>query len=134
MMDKSDELFTKTLEELSAMSARLEEISKVEETFQSRMDELTAKVEILYGRQKEIVDAFNLLNSGISDLEKCLSSVDVLEQKIGDLRENLAKIDVQGLSEKLDNTSDEIGRSFSKLVAAEKRSKEAKEKKNLGKK
>ena len=133
-MDKSEELFTNTLTELSNISTRLQEISKVEDSFQARMEELSHRVDELYARQKEIISDFDLLSAAVKDLENTFSSVEFLQEKIKDLQRNLESLDIQGLGEKLDNAADEISRATAKLTAAEKRSQEAKNKKNLGKK
>ncbi|MDY6392858.1 MAG: hypothetical protein SPL80_08505 [Bacilli bacterium] len=133
-MEKSDELFAESVKELSAISSRLEGIAAIEESFQSRLETLSSRVDDLYARQKEIITDIDLLSSAISDLEKTFASVASLQEKIGDLHRILDNLDIQGLHDGLENASDEITKATAKLTAAEKRSKEAKTKKNLGKK
>ena len=132
-MDKTEELLTSTLEGLSRLQERLQEIADVEKSFDARLNALTDRVDALFNRQKELLDDLNHLETMLSDINQALDRAKALQQSIAAAGERFANLDVQGLSQALEDTRGEIDKATTKILAAEKRTKDN-DKKKLGKK
>ena len=133
-MEKTEQLFSSTLDELSAMGKRLEAVAAVETEFDVKIEALNERIDALFECQKSIVDDLTHLSAAIGDLKSALDGTASLQSRIHELQERLGELDVQGLGAKLDEASGEISKATNKLLSAEKRQKEAEQKKNLGKK
>lgn len=134
-MDKSQELIEKTLAELSAISKRLENISKIEDSFETKAADMETAINALFSRRDEIQEDIDHLNTILLDVQKTLSGLSALEEKIEALNQTVASLDVQDIGEKLEQVSQDISKANAKITNLEKLNKKAeKEKKNLGKK
>ena len=133
-MEKNEALFKTTLEELSTLGKRMESIAEVEATFEVKMRDLEERIDSLFDAQKGIIDDIAHLQTALDDLNAALSGTEALERKIHELESRLGELDIQGLGQKLDDAVNEISKATSKLTAAEKRKKEAEQKKTIGKK
>ena len=133
-MEKSDELLESTLADLDALSSRLEAIAAIEEKFDKRLQALDEAANAMVNRAHEIEASITRLAGAIDDIQKALSSAQGLDATFNDAMNKLAALDIQGLKEKLDEASGEINKATSKLISAEKRSKEADKNKKIAKK
>ena len=129
-MNDSELLFQKTAEELSSLTARLEAISAIEDTFATKLSEIEGQVSALVDRQKDLAGEVDRLNAAISDLAHVLAGSEALVKRIGELQQQLAELDIQGLNRELEETSAEDGRATTKIVETQKRITEA-SRKNL---
>ncbi len=129
-MNDSELLFQKTAEELSSLTARLEAISAIEDTFATKLSEIEGQVSALVDRQKDLAGEVDRLNAAISDLAHVLAGSEALVKRIGELQQQLAELDIQGLNRELEETSAEVGRATTKIVETQKRITEA-SRKNL---
>ena len=128
-MENNEELFQTTLGELSTIASKLSEISKVENSFETRLNTLKGEAEGLVSRHNEILAEIDLLHGAINDVSSALASLSGLEDRIKELSEKLSSLDIQGLKDKLDGTSNDVAKASAKLLAAEKRDQAAKDKK-----
>lgn len=129
-MNDSELLFQKTAEELSSLAARLEAISAIEDTFATKLSEIEGQVSALVDRQKDLAGEVDRLNAAISDLAHVLAGSEALVKRIGELQQQLAELDIQGLNRELEETSAEVGRATTKIAETQKRITEA-SRKNL---
>ena len=67
-MENNEELFQTTLGELSTIASKLSEISKVESSFETRLNTLKGEVEGLVSRHNEILAEIDLLHGAINDV------------------------------------------------------------------
>lgn len=133
-MDKSEELYKATLEELSSISERLNAIASVEQTFDARLEELSERVDALFAKRDALLDDLEKVHAVVNDLAAAIEKGEALQRRIDELNDRIASINIQGLADKLDEASASVGKATSKLLTAEKRSKEAEKKAKLPKK
>ena len=133
-MDNHDELFQATLNDLDALTKRLSAITEIEEKFEKRLNALDEKANALVNRAHEIDSTISRIESAIDDIEKALASAQGLDSSLAEAMNKLSELDIQGLKEKLDEASGEVAKATSKLINAEKRSKEADKNKKIAKK
>lgn len=131
-MDKTDELMESTLKRLAALDEHLDAIARIEESFSARLKALEEGVDALFERQKELLDDLDHIDSALGDINRAIDSAKSLQEDIRTLRDSVDKLDLQGLSDALGKSSDDMKQATSKLIAAEARAKDAK-KKRIGK-
>ncbi len=133
-MDKNTEALDKAVQTLEGLEKRLSFIADAEGKLQSKSEALSSQIDDLFRLERDLEEKAEALSSLITDVNNAIHRFDELKESLDATLRRLEKLDVQGLRDSLEETTDAVSKSEKAIVAAQKRNKEASEKLIRGKK
>ena len=133
-MDKNTEALDKAVQTLEGLEKRLSFIADAEGKLQSKSETLSSQIDDLFRLERDLEEKTEALSSLITDVNNAIHRFDELKESLDATLRRLEKLDVQGLRDSLEETTDAVNKSEKAIVAAKKRNKEANEKLIRGKK
>lgn len=133
-MDKNTEALDRAVQTLNGLEKRLSFIADAEAKLQNKSETIASQIDDLFRLERELEEKAEALSTLVTDVNNVIHRFDELKESLDATLRRLEKLDVQGLKDSLEETTDAVAKSEKAIVQAQKRNKEGNDKLIRGKK
>ena len=133
-MDKNTEALDRAVQTLDGLEKRLSFIADAEAKLQNKSETIASQIDDLFRLERELEEKAEALSTLVTDVNNVIHRFDELKESLDATLRRLEKLDVQGLKDSLEETTDAVTKSEKAIVQAQKRNKEGNDKLIRGKK